>query len=220
VAPPPLTREQIAVVALEYADEHGLEALSMRRLAEELSVGTMTLYGHFRSKHELLNAAVAVAVADEEPPPPGGDWRPAITQLALAARATLTRHPSLIQIRATQPVLRPEALHLSEAGLRILEDAGFPPDEATKAFRLLFTFVFGFALFSPEASSADAREVARAALSGLPTEYYPRLSRAVDEAAEAMGGDAVFEYALERIVDGLEARLAALGRADGRRSSS
>jgi AcrR family transcriptional regulator len=206
----PLSREQIARVALAYLDRHGLEALSMRRLADELGVGTMTLYHYFRTKRELLDAVMDLAFAERELPAPEGDWRDQLREIATAARAVLSRHPGLVQVRVMQPILRPEALRFGELGLKVLQDAGFPPEEAAKAFRLLFTYTFGFAAFSPEATAEEAREAAMAAISDLPAEYYPKLSAAVEEAAAAMGGDAVFNYGLERILDGLEGRLVEL----------
>jgi AcrR family transcriptional regulator len=207
---PGLSREEVARAALVLLDGEGLEAFSMRRLAKELGVGTMTLYGYFRSKEELLDAVVDLAVAEQELPTLEGPWRERLRRLAKTARSNLARHPGLVQIRVVQPVLRPEALRLTELGMRILEDAGFDTDEAAKAFRLLFTYTLGFTLFSPEAAEHQAREAAREALSALPPEYYPRLLAAADEAADAMAGDAVFDYGLERILDGLEARHAAL----------
>jgi AcrR family transcriptional regulator len=203
-----LSRERVARAALELLDAHGVEALSMRRLAGELGVGTMTLYHYFPSKRDLLDAVVDVAFGGQEPPQVEGSWREQLRQLSLAGREALSRHPSLAQIRAAEPILRPDALLFSETGLRALEDAGFGREEAVKAFRLLFTYTFGFALLSPRAAESETREATRAALASLPSEYYPRLSAAVDEAAEAMAGDVVFEYGLERILDGFEARLA------------
>jgi TetR/AcrR family transcriptional regulator, tetracycline repressor protein len=205
-----LSREEVASAALVLLDREGLEALSMRRLAKELGVGTMTLYGYFRSKEELLDAVVDLAVAEQELPALEGPWRERLWRLAKAARSNLARHPGLVHIRAVQPVLRPEALRMAEIGMGILEDAGFEPAEAAKGFRLLFTYTLGFTLFSPETAEEQAREAAQKALSELPPEYYPRLLAAVDEAADAMAGDAVFDYGLERILDGFEARLAAL----------
>ena len=208
---PALSRERVAEAALELADAHGLEALSMRRLASELGVGTMTLYHYFPSKRDLLDAVVDAAFADQEPPSLDGSWREQLAGLCRAGREALSRHPSLTLLRAGEPILRPQALRFSEVGLRILEDAGFEVEEAAKAFRLLFTYTFGFALLSPEAAERQSRAAVRAALAALPPEYYPRLSSAVEEAAEAMAGDVVFGYGLERLLDGLEARLVALG---------
>jgi AcrR family transcriptional regulator len=180
----------------------------MRRLASDLGVGTMTLYHYFPSKGELLDAVVDAGFADLVPAPPEGGWRDQVVGLCKAARAVLSRHPGLAEIRARQPILRQDALRSGEAALRILEDAGFEKEEAVKAYRLLFTYTLGFALISPAAAEEEARAAARDALAGLPPEYFPRLSAAVDEVAEAMAGDAVFDYGLERILDGLEARLA------------
>ena len=203
-----LTREQVAATALHLLDRDGFDALSMRRLAEELGVGTMTLYGYFANKRELLDAVMDSALADPPPLGPDGDWRRQLSTLALRARERLLAHPGLIQIRVRQPVLRPEALRFAEQGLGILEHAGFETQEAAYAFRLVFTYTFGFAAFSPADAVDEDRAAARSALSSLPAGEYPRLNAAVDKAAAAMGGEEAFEYGLERILDGLETRLA------------
>ena len=121
----------------------------------------------------------------------------------------MLRHPALVEIRVREPVLRPEALRLAEDGLRILLDAGFPAQEAAHAFRLLFTYSFGFAVFSPADAVEQDRAAARAAIAALPSGDYPALTGAAAEAAEAMGGEQAFEFGLARILDGLEARLQA-----------
>ena len=203
-----LTREQVAAAALDLLDRAGFDALSMRRLAEALGVGTMTLYGYFANKRELLDAVMDAALADPPPLEPDGDWRPQLSTLALRARESLLAHPGLIQIRVRQPVLRPEALRFAERGLDILQRAGFEAQEAAYAFRLVFTYSFGFAAFSPADAVDEDRDATRSAISGLPADEYPRLTAAVDEAAAAMGGEEAFRYGLERILDGLEARLA------------
>jgi len=203
-----LSRERVALAALAFLDSHGLDGLSMRRLARELGVGTMTLYHYFPSKRDLLDAVVEIAFRGEGLPPLEGPWRDRLRSLSLAGRAALSRHPSLVEIRARQPILQADALQFGEVGLGILEAAGFEREEAVKAFRLLFTYTLGFAILSPEAAEKEARDSARAALAALPPQFYPRLTEVVDEAAEAMAGDVVFDYGLERILDGLEASLA------------
>lgn len=200
------TRQEIARAALEIVDRDGLDALTMQRVAEAVGAGTMTVYGYVRSKEELLDAMVDAAVEDVEPPPGKGSWRQQLHDLAHVAHDMLTRHPALVQIRLRQPVLRPESLRFGEAVLRILHEAGFESREATQAFRLLFTFVFGFAGLSPEQSAEAARREAAAAIAGLPAEQFPHLTGAAAEASMAMAGEAQFEYGLERILDGLEAR--------------
>jgi AcrR family transcriptional regulator len=197
----------VAEAALELVDREGLDGLSMRRLADALGVGTMTLYGYFRSKRELLDAVVDTAVSQPPAAGPAGDWRSQLRALLLGARGNLLRHPALVEIRVRQPVLQPEALRFAEAGLRILRGAGFDRREATLAFRLVFSYSFGFAAFSPAEAVEQDRAAAAAAIRSLPPKEYPELSAAATEATRAMGGEEAFEYGLERILDGLESRL-------------
>jgi AcrR family transcriptional regulator len=202
-----VSRERIAQVALRIADEEGIDALSMRGLAKRLGVGTMTIYGHIEGRDDLLDAIVDCAVSEREPFVSDGDWRQQLRGSVLVVRKGLLRHPSLVELRARRPVLRPEALRFSEHLLGVLRAAGFEPTESAQAFRLLFTYTFGYAAFSPaEATEADRAE-ARAALAELPRDEYPALAESLQPASEAMGGEAAFEYGLDRILDGLAARL-------------
>jgi AcrR family transcriptional regulator len=202
-----LSRRLIARAALDIVDREGLDALTMQRVADAVDAGTMTLYGYVRSKDELLDAVIDAAVEDAQPLTGRGSWREQLGELARVAHDMLTRHPALVQIRLRQPVLRPESLRFGEAVMGILHSAGFDSREAAKAFRLLFTYVFGFAGLSPEQTAEQARRQAAAAIAVLPPEEYPNLSKAAAEASTAMAGEEQFEYGLERILDGLEARL-------------
>jgi AcrR family transcriptional regulator len=205
--PPKVTRDEIAGAALAVLDKEGLDALTMRRLADELGIGTMTLYGYVGSKDDLLDLAVDAAVIDSPSAELSGPWRRQMSALMHSSAERLARHPALVRIRVTRPVLRPEALRFGEAGVGILRAAGFPDDEAAKGFRLLFTFTVGFAALSPASSATAARRDAEQALARLPGDEYPNLTGARQEFAAAMAGQEAFDYGLERILDGLEARL-------------
>ena len=202
-----LNREQVADAALELADREGLDALTMRALADRLGVGAMTLYGYVRNKDELLDAIVDRAVTETEPPALEGEWDQQLREVVVRARQGLLRHPSLVELRIRRPVLRPDALRFSEMSLRILRRAGFEVREATWAFRLLFTYTLGFAALSPAEATEDDRRAALAALAALSPQQYPALTEARTEASEAMGGEQVFLYGLDRILDGLRGRL-------------
>ncbi len=204
----PLSPERIARAALALADRVGVEGLSMRRLADELGAGTMTLYGHFKNKQELLDAVLDMAASEKDLPELTGSWREQIRQLVRHARELQERHPSVIDIWAQQPVLGRVGLRWPEMGLRILEEAGFDADESVIAFRLLATYTWGFALSSAP-RTGEGRAAAQATLASLPADAFPRLRRAATDFAGAMGSDESFEYGLERILDGLEARLSA-----------
>lgn len=178
----------------------------MQRLAEHLGVGTMTMYGYFRSKEELLDALVDAAVEDAEPPPRTGSWRRQLRELVHFAHRRLARHPALVQLRLREPVLRPEALRFGEAILDILHAAGFDSSAAAQSFRLLFTYLFGYAALSPPGTTDEHRREAAAAIALLPEDQYPNFHRAAAEASRAMAGEEAFAFGLERILDGLEAQ--------------
>ena len=204
-----LTREAVAHAALERLDADGIGALSMRRLAEELGVGTMTLYGYFRSKEELLEAVVDAGFSDFEMPAAGADPRATLRAFVLAARDVLVRHPALVEIRGGGPILRPRGFRITDLGIRILTDAGFEPADAARCYRLLFDYVFGYSIVNPRPPSPELRREAHASIVALPPEEFPSLTAVGEEIADAVGSEGQFEYGLDRILDGIEARLAA-----------
>lgn len=201
-----LSAAAIGQAALAIADADGIEGLTMRRLAERLGVGTMTLYGYVTNKDELLDLAIDAAVTDAPLPELSGSWKDQLRTLMHASAQRMARHPALVRIRLTRPVLRPEALRFGEAGVGILRAAGFSRDEAPNAFRLLYTYTVGFAALSP--ARADRRKADRA-LRELPPDEFPNLTELRPEFAAAMAGREAFDYGLERILDGLEVRLRA-----------
>jgi AcrR family transcriptional regulator len=204
-----LSRERVAEAALTFIEQYGPEALSMRRLAEELGIGTMTIYGYFRDKDELLDAVVDAATAQIEIPSRRGTWKSQIRALMEEIGTTLTEHPIGILLRLKRPMWSPGALRISEAGVRILREAGFSRAEAARAYRSLFSYTFGFAAFSPREISEEVRRQALAALAALPQDEYPALIEASSELADAVGGEAQFRHGLDLLLDGLEAKLKA-----------
>ena len=203
------SREEVAAAALALVDEQGLDALSMRRLADRLGIGTMTLYGHFRSKDELLDALVeAAAGAAELDPPAAGDWQERLRLLARAWRTGLERHPALVELRLRRPILTPGALRGTEAGLQALTEAGYDVPGAVRAFRTLFLYVFAFATFGDRDPVAGSGVRTNAAIAALPPEEFPILSGAGPELAASLGGDEQFDDGLELLLGGLAARVA------------
>lgn len=199
-----LSHEAVARAALEFLDRHGLEELSMRRLATELGVGTMTLYGYFRSKDELLDAVVDAAVAERPPVAAGGPWQERLRALMRGSREGLDRHPAIVKVRMQRPVLRPEALRFCEQTMALLAEAGLGTDDAARTFRLLFTYVLGYSGFSPQGSEEDAARTSHEAMRALPPGDYPAMHAARDELARAMAGTGAFEFGLDVIVAGIE----------------
>lgn len=202
-----LSREQIARAALALADREGFDRLTMRRLAAELGVGTMTLYGYFGDKDELVDAAIDAASEDHRVVLAEGSWTDQLGELMRAIRAALDTHPSGMRMRLARPMLSSGALRTTEAGMQILAEAGFERAQAARAYRTLFVYVFGFAGFSTPAEPEEVKRQTRAALTALSPDEYPALSAAAEEAAEAMAGDPQFEFGLSLLLGGLESEL-------------
>jgi len=196
---------------MELLDREGLDAFSMRRLAQELDVGTMTVYGYFRGKDELLDGIVDEGsqvilrlIAEAEPQ---GSWRERMRQLMLGIRRSHIEHPAIVELRYKRPLLSPGALDVTEAGVRILRDAGLDDRTATTMYRMLFVYTFGYSAFGPGAGSAGERDQALAALRTLPPDRYPVLAGAAEEAADSMADRSLYELGLDAMLDGLEDRL-------------
>src|SRR5579875_2163223 len=88
----PLTRERILSVAIDLADRDGIEALSMRKLGQDLGVDAMLLYRHVAKKDDLLDGMVDLVFGELGLRPAGAGWKAAMRQRAVAARAALSRH--------------------------------------------------------------------------------------------------------------------------------
>ncbi len=119
---PALSLDEIVEAAIELADADGLEALSMRRLARELGVGTMSLYRYVPDKRVLLDLMLdTVSAPDHDArPAPGRPWREVLEAEALLGRELYLRHPWVLQVNWTRPVLGPNTiagLELTLAGL-------------------------------------------------------------------------------------------------------
>ncbi|GAA1223168.1 TetR/AcrR family transcriptional regulator [Kitasatospora nipponensis] len=204
---PLLSRERIVGAALALVDAEGLDALSTRRLATELSVSGPSLYNHFATKDDLLDAVVDYVMGEVDLAmfTAGTDWRTALRDWARSYRAALAAHPHIVPVLAQGPGRRPNALRLADAVFGHLVAAGWPRGQATRIGALMRYFVTGSALGSFAAGfPEDAR---------LYTDDYPHLSeahrlaehrRTVDEGAFALG--------LEALLDGLDLRFAALER--------
>jgi len=199
-----LTRERVAEATLALLAREGVDGISMRRVAAELGVGTMTLYGYFRDKGELMDAAVDLACAEIDVPPTTGPWKDGLRELSHEILRVLRRYPVAHQMRARGPLISAGALRSTEAGLEILQGAGFSQAESAQAWRLLFTYVFGFAAFTPATLSASQQRDVETRLAGMSGAALPRVSAAAAAGAAAMTGDEAFGYGLETILSGLE----------------
>jgi AcrR family transcriptional regulator len=198
-----------AAVAL--ADEEGVSALSMRRLARELGVVPMALYKHVANKDELLDGMIDVVVAEIDPPIEDADWKTAIRERILSARRMLLRHPWASRVLETRTQPTPMLLAYIDSMIGMLVAGGFSIDLTHHAMHALGSRLMGFTqeLFD-DAGETDPEveaEIMASIADELPNVY--RLYRAVthdDASVVGPGCDDQFEFkfALDLLLDGLE----------------
>ncbi len=196
-----LNEERVVAAAIELADEDGLEAVSMARVAARLGFTTMSLYRHVESKDDLLRTMLDTALG---PPPsalddPGGDWRAALELWTRAVLDALLRHPWAINVPLTGPPMSLVQLAWLDRGLRALEDTGLTEGEKADIVLLLN----GYAFWEARLRTEIVLTAAPAPPDGL--EEMPALRRALaagifeDESV----GDRGVTFGLGRILDGV-----------------
>jgi AcrR family transcriptional regulator len=143
----PISRDAIVAAAIRLLDAEGLDALSMRRIADELGTGAASLYWHVGSKDGLLDLVFDQMIGElEVPEPVPGQWREQLKDVARAQRAVTLRHPSVVRISIGRIPMGPNALRYSERVLAILRAGGLPPRLAVQGSHLLISTVNGFTL--------------------------------------------------------------------------
>lgn len=196
---PLLTRERIIAAASALVDAEGLDALSMRRLATELGVQGPSLYNHFATKADIVDA-VADAVVEQVDLSVFGrlEWPEALRAWAKSYHAVLAAHPNVVPVLAQGPGRRPAGLAMAEAVFGALVDAGWPPARATHIGALMRYLVTGSALGSFALGFDIDPDL---------YDQYPHLHRAPLLAAHHEAVDeGAFELGLDLMISGLMAR--------------
>ena len=211
----PLTKGRVLEAAVGLADRDGIDALSMRKLGQELGVEGMALYRHVRDKEAILDGLVDVVLSEIDAPDRADDWKTELRQLSLAARDVMLRHPWAPAVIVTRPDVGPATLRHIDHVLRLLEAAGFSLDMAHHALHVLGSRVFGFTQ-DPFNDTTDVRPDAAtaAAIAQALSATYPNVGKLAAAATHdgGLGGcddDFEFAFGLDLILDGLERRASA-----------
>jgi AcrR family transcriptional regulator len=207
----PLSKERVLRAAVAVADEGGVDALSMRRIAQELGVVPMALYKHVANKDELLDGMVDVIVGEIDPAAGGTDWKTAIRRRVLSARRALLRHPWASRVIESRTSATPAVLAYMDSMIGIFRAGGFSIDLTHHAMHAMGSRLLGFTqeLFddtadvSPEVQAEMLRQLAGT---------HPHITELVtaithDEASVVGQGcddQFEFEFALDLMLDGLE----------------
>jgi AcrR family transcriptional regulator len=155
---PGLDVARVVRAAVELADEEGLAALSMRRVAERLGVGTMSLYTYVPGKPELLDLMLDTVLGERALPEVGdADWRAALEALAREDWAHYHRHPWVLEISGTRALLGPHELDGFEAAVRVVCGLGLTGREMVAVVTVVGQYVRGAAEAATDAAQAERR---------------------------------------------------------------
>lgn len=140
----PVTRERALQVAVGLADEGGIEALSMRKLAGELGIEAMSLYYHVKNKNDILDGMIELVVSEMALAPVDADWKSALRERAISERDVLRRHPWAISEMDARTT--PATLRYHDAIIGSLRSSGFSMPMVGHALSVVDGYVHGFAL--------------------------------------------------------------------------
>jgi AcrR family transcriptional regulator len=224
-----LGRADIVAAAVAIADAEGTGAVSIRRIARDLRVGPMSLYWHVASTEELHRLMLEEVQAEIVAPEPSGDWRADLRTYARNCRTALLRHPWAIDFLGSGPPSGPQDARNAERLIAALDGLGL--DLATTMWAVLAvgTFVTGAALSEIQEArwerAADelTAGLSEAELAGHMDEFarriresgrYPHLTRIVDAGFDPDAPETRedrFEFGLGCMLDGIAARISAVG---------
>ncbi|MCT2357870.1 TetR/AcrR family transcriptional regulator [Brevibacterium casei] len=205
----PLSREKIVAAAIEIADETGLDAMTMKRVAERLDAGVMSLYRHVADKDELI-AAMVEQVTGEYAYPDQSElgWREAMHTLARKDWDSFLAHPWMLTATASvTPPFGTASLAAMEWALTALDELELPPHAAARAVMTINNYIQGSARVvlgdkQTEADDDPGRSWQQR-LAGVNLVAYPRLGHLIGQPLP-VGERGWFADGLNVILDGVE----------------
>lgn len=208
----PLNRARVVAAAMALADDEGIDAVSMRGLAEDLGVVPMALYKHVADKEDLLDGMVDALIAEmpATPPLPPRQWQEGLRVMLLGARSVVISHAWARRVIETRTSRTPAVLDHMERVTQIFLRAGFSADLTHHVMHLLGNRIWGFSpeLFNESAGSADRKP----GKGGTPDPAnYPGILAITADAQTRRPGagcdeDFEFAFGLDTIIDGIARR--------------
>ena len=205
---PRLNKDRIVEGALLLADDVGMDAFTIRRLASALSVGPMTIYHYFPNKEAIIDAMVDAVYEQIVLPPTDKEWTHAIRLRCVSAREVLNRHPWAPPYMMSRTSPGPATLRHHDALLDCLRRGGLSLQMTAHAYAILDSFLHGFALEEaslPSGGDEDVQMTAEDMTAAFDAKRYPRLFEFATEHVmqPGYGFDSSFEFGLDLIIDGL-----------------
>lgn len=210
----PLSRDRVVHAAVELADASGIDAVSMRKLGQALGVEAMSLYNHVANKEEILDGMVDLIVGEIDLVDPSIDWMPATRRQILTARQIMLEHRWAPAVIETRVKISPALMRYFDNLLGLMREGGFSYDLAHHAMHVLGSRALGFnqELFEPDdaaAADVETEQMLRELADQLPY-MVGMLAEITHQDPDSTIGwcddQTEFEFGLDLILDGLEAR--------------
>jgi AcrR family transcriptional regulator len=206
-----LSEERVLRTAVELADRHGIDSLSMRKLADELGVSAMSPYYYVANKDRLIDGMVDIVFGEIEPPSLDVDWKTAMRRRAVSTREALNRHRWAVGNMEGRTTHGRANLRLHDAVLGCLRAAGFSLEMTVHAYSVQDAYIYGFALQETDMSSETPDDFAAEAKRQM-TAYeemladFPNLVEVVGGHVAKAGYDYAkeFLFGLDLILEGLD----------------
>jgi len=202
-----LTRDRIIEAAVAFADQHGVEALSMRKLGAELDVEAMSLYNHVANKDDIHDGMIDYVFSTIPLPDPDEAWKTAIRRIGMAAMDVFTLHAWTVILLMSRSHFGPSFLRFADRVIGTFTKAGFNDEDAHHAWQMLASHTMGYAL--RQATNPEL-VVHGVGFSEIPAEQlaeaYPNVAR-LAPLLECCEYVSEFAFGLDIIIDGLDARL-------------
>jgi AcrR family transcriptional regulator len=195
--PRSLTPDRLATATLTVIDRDGLDALTMRAVAKELGMATMSLYRYVTDKDELERLVVDHVLSGVNLAVPPGDWRERLAELLARVREQVLAHAAVVPMLLRHRHTVPSSMVLIEAALAILTDAGFAGERRVIAQRTIVGYLFGMLQNEHYGPLSGAGTAAMAA-----QERFPLLAETAAQARD-ITGDTEFHRGLAVVLRGL-----------------
>lgn len=212
--PPRLNAERVIEGAVALADQIGMEAFTIRKLAEAIDAKPMTIYHHVPNKDAIVDGMVDLVFGEIDLPPADLGWRDAILVRCRSMREVLATHPWAAPLMESRTSPGMATLRHHDAVLGCFRNAGFSLELTAHAYAVVDAFLYGFALQEatlPATGGEDMAELASSIREQMPADLFPHLTEFTLERVLQPGYDFAneFEFAIALILDGLEAAAAA-----------
>lgn len=207
----PLSAEQIVRAAIGLADDEGAQALTMRGVAARLGVGVMSLYRYVSGRDELIDLITDAVFGERSLPESGGPrgWRARLELSARSEWALYQAHPWLPRVTdlISHPPASTNVMAYTDWRLRAVADCGFPYSAMVQIAALVSSFVQSIALargHGPRTGGLNRRDwmAARKEAFDRGSRNLPMVSQFGEEAFQATESEALFEFGLQRLLDG------------------